>query len=221
MFGDGFLTGLSKKQEELHARIVRGRALQRAEAPTEAEATKETDSVEATEKESESTMGTGEPAPAVSIASLGNKEEEPEVESVDLNMDAGVPTFSSESPIEKAFAAASKLLDTDLAPEDDPNHPNFKDPLDSEPLEDYLCKLCQKPEDGSRLGLYLMMCYHDFDGIDYCERWFHPSCVGRKKPPQADWICQDCANRSFISKCGKQGKELELSDEEDDEQQKD
>ena len=100
-----------------------------------------------------------------------------------------------EKAYESALAVARAF--TDLSPQDDPEHPNFVDPLDRPqpiigPLD--LCELCFEPHQADRPHKTLMQCCSVFSDVEHCGKWFHIGCVNRADVPVGDWLCKSCAN---------------------------
>lgn len=72
-------------------------------------------------------------------------------------------------------------------PEQDPEHPNWKDPLPPN-----ICKMCYNPHQKG-----LIRCNGGTWPVDKCFRYFHTECVGLGDVnPTIDgyWICKDCTN---------------------------
>lgn len=111
----------------------------------------------------------------------------------------GIGDFSKTSPVEKAFHAAYSVLDRseDLAPEDDPRHERFVDPLHRRgpPVVD-LCNVCGEPEHADS---DLLQCFGHTEGLEGCGKFYHVSCVRRFQPPKGDWLCQRCANKARVN----------------------
>ena len=82
---------------------------------------------------------------------------------------------------------------------DDPSLATYIDPLTRGPdlprvgkttgLD--LCEMCAEPEDDEA---DLMQCYTSISGPKFCEKWYHPQCVGMDEAPEGDWLCQGCTN---------------------------
>ena len=138
---------------------------------------------------------------------------EEENEAVDPATLKADPQFAELSPMEKAYQRVLTGVRTmgDIAPEDDPEHPDFIDPLDREDV----CEICRKPETPT---VDLMQCFTDYGDIGCCCKWFHAPCVNRDKPPQDDWLCKDCVLSSTGQEVGMEGFELIQPEDKDEEE---
>ena len=173
---------------------------------------------------------TAEAAPAAAAAAALEDDEAIEVQTVEEENEAvdpatlkADPQFAELSPMEKAYqrVLTGVRMMGDIAPEDNPEHPDFIDPLDREDIDPLerptgdICEICRKPESPT---VDLMQCFTDYGDIGCCCKWFHAPCVNRHKPPLGDWLCKDCVHSSIGQDVGIEGYELTQPEDKDKEE---
>ena len=169
---------LTAKQQELRARIDRGRTKAR-----------------------------------VAPSKIGNLEDSKRLAPKQASL---VPLLPDTPPREKAYRSALQTMrhTEKISPEDDPEHPDFQDPLTRA-----RCQVCSQPENDEQ---DLMQCFTMLEGHKHCDKWYHPACVGIGCAPDGDWLCQPCTNSQlkflFLdNNVGPEGLEiLDLENESDD-----